>query len=76
MKAINVGDKYYLVEADGKTLLELTVKNVLEKDNIRLIFFISDNSCDFWNGAYSVEESNIGQFIFSSKEEALSHIIK
>ena len=35
MKAINVGDKYYLVEADGKTLLELTVKNVLEKDNIR-----------------------------------------
>lgn len=76
MNDINVGDKYYLLEEDHKHVLELTVNRLEEKDGTELIFFMSDNACDFWNGAYSVEESNIGKFIFASEEEALSSVSK
>lgn len=71
MREFNVGDKYYFLEPDNKHVVDLTVLKVEEKDGKRLIFFISDNTCDYWNGAYSVDESNIGKFIFSSKDEAL-----
>ena len=71
MNNINVGDSYYTIESDHKTLLELKVSNVEHRGNENLIFLTSDNNCDYWNGAYSVSDSNIGKFIFASKEEAI-----
>lgn len=71
MENLNVGDIYYNIESDHKTLLELKVSKVEDLGNEKLIFFTSNNNCDFWNGAYSVSEDKIGKFIFNSKEEAL-----
>ncbi|MEN8076393.1 hypothetical protein ABFP60_05475 [Clostridioides difficile] len=71
MDEINVGDVYYILESDHKTLLELTVSKIGQDGDETLIFFTSKNSCDFWNGAYSVSEYNIGKFIFPTKEDAI-----
>lgn len=74
MKNINIGDNYYTIESDHKTLLELKVSDVKEKGNENLIFLTSNNEGDFWNGAYSVSDSNIGKIIFASKEDALNAV--
>lgn len=71
MDEINVGDVYYILESDHKTSLELTVSKIGQDGDEKLIFFTSENSCDFWNGAYSVSEYNIGKFIFPTKEDAI-----
>lgn len=74
MNNINVGDSYYTIESDHKTLLELKVSNVEHSGNENLIFLTSDNNCDYWNGAYSVSDSNVGKLIFASKEDAIEAI--
>ena len=76
MYEINVGDTYYTIESDNKTLLKLIVSKIGYDGDERLLFLISENFCDFWNGAYSVSEYNIGKFIFPSKEEAINFIEK
>lgn len=73
MVNVNVGDVYYLIESDHRTLLQLTVSKVTQDGDESLIFFTSKNDGDFWNGAYSVSERNIGKFIFASKEEAIRY---
>ena len=41
MNNINVGDSYYTIESDHKTLLELKVSNVEHRGNENLIFLIT-----------------------------------
>ena len=76
MNTINVGDTYYTIESDHRTLLKLTVVKVGYDGDERLIFLASENFCDFWNGAYSVSEYNIGKFIFQSEEDDIKSVEK